>query len=146
MLPGRRKEDNQNNLATWQIRNDRHDPGISAEGGCQDGGGRAKRDVSRERSPETALEQSSQRLGAWLAAEQSSPSQQAQRHEQAVRSADALAKLPEAQREPERIVLWTQVITGVELDASGATRVLSPETWETRKQRRNQLGGPPCRR
>lgn len=57
--------------------------------------GRAKRDVARERSLEAALDASSARLEGWLAAEQSSPSQQAQRQEQAVQLAEALSTLPD---------------------------------------------------
>jgi RNA polymerase sigma-70 factor (ECF subfamily) len=59
--------------------------------------GRAKRDVDRERSLEAALDESSARLGAWLAADQSSPSAHVLRDEQALKVAAALAALPEAQ-------------------------------------------------
>jgi RNA polymerase sigma-70 factor (ECF subfamily) len=60
---------------------------------------RAKRDAGLERSLEAVLENSTVRLHAVLAADQSSPSQQALRHEQWLQVSDALARLPEPQRE-----------------------------------------------
>jgi len=61
--------------------------------------GRAKRDAARERSLEQALDASSARIEAFLAAEQSSPSQRAVRNESVRRLAEALARLPEANRQ-----------------------------------------------
>jgi len=61
--------------------------------------GRAKRDIHRERSLQAALDQSASQLEAWLATERSSPSQHAERDERAVCVAEALATLPESQRE-----------------------------------------------
>src|SRR5262245_44861964 len=70
------------------------------------GFGRAKRDAARERSLEAAVEESSVRLASWLATNQSSPSQKAVRHEEAVRVAGALARLPEAQRQALELRYW----------------------------------------
>jgi RNA polymerase sigma-70 factor, ECF subfamily len=68
--------------------------------------GRAKRDVLRERPLPRSVEESSARLESWLAADQSTPSQRADRNEQALRLADALAALPEAQREAVVLRHW----------------------------------------
>ena len=64
------------------------------------------RDVRRERSLEAALENSSIRLQAWVAASNSSPSAHLAREEEAVRLAAALAALPEAQREALVLQHW----------------------------------------
>ncbi len=68
--------------------------------GCQ------KRDAARELSLQAELDSSSDRLGAWLVAEQSTPSEQAARNELAVDVADALALIPQFQREALLLHYW----------------------------------------
>jgi RNA polymerase sigma-70 factor (ECF subfamily) len=68
--------------------------------------GRLKRDVSRERSLEQELAESSARLGSWLAADGPSPCEYAQQHEQAIRLADALAGLAADQRDALVLHYW----------------------------------------
>lgn len=57
------------------------------------------RDIERERSLELAVEQSASRLEHWLAADQSTPSQQAVRAEESLRLSKALVCLPATQRQ-----------------------------------------------
>jgi RNA polymerase sigma-70 factor (ECF subfamily) len=65
-----------------------------------------KRDVRRERPLADALDESSAKLEAWLAAEQSSPSGRAVRNEQLLRLASALEQLPDAQRDAVARHYW----------------------------------------
>jgi len=67
---------------------------------------RDKRDIARELPLQASLDESASRLEMWLAAEQSSPSQQIERHERAVRLAEALTTLPENQREAVVLRHW----------------------------------------
>jgi len=67
---------------------------------------RGKRDIAREQSLQQAIDASSSRLDAWLASEETSPSQRAIANEQALRLADALEKLPDAQREALVLQHW----------------------------------------
>jgi RNA polymerase sigma-70 factor (ECF subfamily) len=68
--------------------------------------GQEKRDVSREQSLEGSLRASSVQLERWLATEEDSPSEAAERQERALRLARALAGLPEAQREALVLQYW----------------------------------------
>lgn len=61
--------------------------------------GQEKRDAGREQVIAAAVEETSVRLEAWLAADVTSPSQHAARNEDLVRLASALERLPDAQRE-----------------------------------------------
>ncbi len=61
--------------------------------------GRAKRDVGREVSMEARIKDSTMRLEAWVAGRDPSPSQKLKRDEQVLELVEALAQLPDAQRE-----------------------------------------------
>ena len=55
-----------------------------------------------------------------------------------------LWQVPQPMRgDPERIKLWAQVITGLEVDELTAVHVLDAATWQQRRQRLEKLGGPP---
>jgi RNA polymerase sigma-70 factor (ECF subfamily) len=61
--------------------------------------GQAKRDVGAERSLEADLDASRSRLDAWLAADQTSPSERAGAAERVAALAAAVARIPDDQRE-----------------------------------------------
>jgi WD40 repeat protein len=48
-----------------------------------------------------------------------------------------------ANGEAERILYWTETITGMELDAGGMAHALDPVSWQKRRLRLEELGGPP---
>jgi RNA polymerase sigma-70 factor (ECF subfamily) len=65
-----------------------------------------RRDYRREQPLEIAAAQSSARLREWLEAEDTSPSEQLQAQEQAARLLDALARLPDREREALVLQKW----------------------------------------
>lgn len=83
---------------------------------------RAKRDVRREKSLEQALEQSSQRLEAWLAQDKSSFDRQIDRAHELCRLAGALAALSEDQRRVVELHHLQGLPIGVTADRMGRTK------------------------
>ena len=67
---------------------------------------REKREVRRERSLQDAIGNSTQRLEAWLAIDQASPSQRVMQVERAVAIAQAVQSLPDAQRNAVILYYW----------------------------------------
>jgi RNA polymerase sigma-70 factor, ECF subfamily len=85
--------------------------------------GRQKRDQRREQSIHADVERSASRLGSWLASEQTSPSQGAIAGEEALQLANALAELPDAQRQAvtlHHFEGWTLEQVGDHLERSPA--------------------------
>jgi RNA polymerase sigma-70 factor (ECF subfamily) len=108
--------------------------------------GADRRDIGRERSLEAALEASSARIEAWLAADASSPSQHAIRHEQMLRLAGALAELPEDQR----AALEMRHLQGLSVAAIGqnlgrSKRAVVGLIFRGMKKLRALLEDPDCR-
>jgi RNA polymerase sigma-70 factor, ECF subfamily len=60
---------------------------------------RDKRDVALERSLEADIDRSASGFNAWLAADQTSPSGQAERNEELLRMVEALGQIPDRMRE-----------------------------------------------
>ncbi len=85
---------------------------------------RDKQNVALERSLHEELEQSSDHLEKWLAADQSSPSEQAERNEMLLRLAGALAKLPE----DERTALELRYLREIPVSAAEIAAYLNRDT------------------
>ena len=54
-----------------------------------------------------------------------------------------LWRIPHVHGNPEQILLWPQVLTGLELDEYGLPRALDAASWQQRRRRLEQLGGVP---
>jgi RNA polymerase sigma-70 factor (ECF subfamily) len=91
--------------------------------GTARGFARDKRDAGREQPLAAAVEDSSARLEAWLAADGTGPSQGAERNEDLVRLAAAIDRLPDAQRE----ALTLYRLRGLGLDEVAASMDRSPD-------------------
>jgi RNA polymerase sigma-70 factor, ECF subfamily len=85
------------------------------------------------------MDESSARLGEWLAREQSTPSEHARRHEQAMFLADALARLPEHQREAPVLHYWqgcslAEISVSLDRSTTAVAGLLKRGLWHLREQ------------
>ncbi len=51
----------------------------------------------------------------------------------------------ELEGDPDRLALWCEVVTGMELDPNDSVRVLDAATWNAHRRELDRLGGPPVR-
>jgi WD40 repeat protein len=56
-----------------------------------------------------------------------------------------LWRLPQVTGDPERVALWAQVVTGIDLDEHGEPVPLGAAEWQQRRQRLEKLGGSPLK-
>src|SRR5262249_583020 len=54
------------------------------------------------------------------------------------------ARAPDPTGADEAFILWTQVFTGAELNASDVLEGLKPSVWQQRRERLRAIGGPPA--
>jgi|SRR5579871_5926393 len=107
---------------------------------------RAKRDLRREQSLEASVNESSMRLGDLLASDQSAPGDQLDREERAVRLADALAGLPESQRDALIMQYWHGMpLAEIAVQMSRTPAAVAGLLKRALKQLRNQLCDTPVK-
>ncbi len=104
---------------------------------------RDKRDVRRERSLQQQLDASSARLEKWIAAEQSTPSEIAERNEYVLQMAEALQQLPTDQRVAIELHYWhgwklADIATHLERSVSAVGGLLHRGLKSLRERIKNQ--------
>jgi len=50
-------------------------------------------------------------------------------------------RVPQVRGDPQQLLLWAQVMSGLELDENGLVHALDEATWRQRRQRLQELGG-----
>ena len=106
---------------------------------------RTKRDLHRQQSLEASVNQSSMRLGDLLSADQSAPGDHLDREERAVLLANALAELPEEQREALVMQYWQEMsVAEIGVLMSRTPAAVAGLLKRALKQLRYRLGDAPA--